>query len=121
MRLIEYNELPAVRTNLCFMIVRIIIYCYNMYYVPIENSQIRKFNSILSIDAPYIDESQRIVGYYQELVNVKEIDEEANKEKEMDANEAENALDIDEYEENDLYEDNDPNDDIADNLMAGDY
>ena len=64
-----------------------------------RNSQIRKFDSILSVDAPYIDESSRVVGYYQELVNVKEIDEDANKEKEYDMNEENNALDIDEYDE----------------------
>jgi hypothetical protein len=84
-----------------------------------ENSQIRKFDAVLSVDAPYIDESSRVVGYYQELVNVKEIDEEVNKEKEYDMNEEQNALDIDEYDENDLYEDNDANEDIVNNLIEG--
>jgi len=115
-KLIEYNEQPAIRSNICYMLVKIINYCYNMYYIPIENSQIRKFDSLLLIDAPYIDESLRIVGYYQELVNVKEIDEDIMKEKEYDMNEEENALDIDEYDENDLYEDQDPSDEIIDNL-----
>ena len=119
-KLVEYNEQPAIRTNLCYMIVKLIQYNYYNYYIPMENSQIRKFDAILSVDAPYIDESSRVVGYYQELVNVKEIDEEVNKEKEYDMNEENNALDIDEYDENDLYEDNDANDDIVENLMAGD-
>jgi hypothetical protein len=92
-----------------------------MYYTPLENSQVRKFDSILSIEAPYIDESLRVVGYYQELVNVKEIDEEANKEKEQDMNEENNALDLDEYDENDLYEDGDPNEDVVENLMNYEY
>jgi hypothetical protein len=118
-KLIEYNEQPAIRTNICYMIVKIIQYNYYNYYIPIENSQIRKFDTLLLIDAPYIDESSRVVGYYQELINVKEIDEEVMKEKEYDMNEEQNALDIDEYDENDLYEDEDPNDDIVDNLMAG--
>ena len=118
-KLIEYNEQPAIRTNLCYMIVKLIQYNYYNYYIPMENSQIRKFDAVLSVDAPYIDESSRVVGYYQELVNVKEIDEEVNKEKEYDMNEEQNALDIDEYDENDLYEDNDANDDIVDNLIAG--
>lgn len=116
-KLIDYNEQPAIRTNITFLLVKIIQHCYAMYYVPLENSQVRKFDSILSIEAPYIDESLRVVGYYQELVNVKEIDEEANKEKEQDMNEENNALDLDEYDENDLYEDGDPNEDVVDNLM----
>ncbi len=120
-KLIEYNEQPAIRTNITFLLVRIIQYCYSMYYTPLENSQVRKFDSILSIEAPYIDESLRVVGYYQELVNVKEIDEEANKEKEQDMNEENNALDLDEYDENDLYEDGDPNEDVVENLMNYDY
>ncbi len=118
-KLIEYNEQPAIRTNLSYMIVKLIQYNYYNYYIPMENSQIRKFDAILSVEAPYIDESSRVVGYYQELVNVKEIDDEANKEKEYDMNEEQNALDIDEYDENDLYEDNDPNDDVVENLIAG--
>jgi hypothetical protein len=85
--------------------------------MPIEDSQIRKFNSLLTIEAPYIDESSRVVGYYQDLVNVNEIDEEANKEKNYDMKEEENALDIDEYDENDLYEDQDPNDDVVEHLL----
>lgn len=117
-KLIQYNEQPAIKTNISFMIVNIIQYCYNLYYIPIENSQIRKFDSLLFIDAPYIDESSRVIGLYQELVNVKEIDEEVNKEKEYDANEEQNALDIDEYDENDLYEDNDPSDEVVENLMG---
>jgi hypothetical protein len=117
-KLIEYNEQSAIRTNICYMIVKIIQYNYYNYYIPIENSQIRKFNSLLTIDAPYLDELSRVVGYYQELVNVKEIDEEANKEKNYDMKEEENALDVDEYDENDLYEDEDPNDDVVENLIA---
>jgi hypothetical protein len=118
-KLVEYNEQPAIRTNLCYMIVKLIQYNYYNYYIPMENSQIRKFDAVLSVDAPYIDESSRVVGYYQELVNVKEIDEEMNKEKEYDMNEEQNALDIDEYDENDLYEDNDANDDVVENLISG--
>ena len=34
-------------------------------------------------------------------------------------NEEQNALDIDEYDENDLYEDNDANDDVVENLTSG--
>lgn len=116
-KLIEYNEQPAIRINITFLLVKTIQHCYAMYYVPFENSQIRKFDSILSIEAPYMDESLRVVGYYQELLNVKEIDEEVNKEIQQDFNEENNALDVDEYDANDLYEDNDPNEDVIDNLM----
>ena len=31
--------------------------------------------------------------------------------------EEQNALDIDEYDDNDLYEDEDPNDDVVENLL----
>jgi hypothetical protein len=118
-KLIEYNEQPAIRTNICYLLVRIIQHSYYTYFIPFELSQIRKFNSLLLIDAPYIDESSRVVGYYQELINVKEIDEQEIKEKEYDMNEEQNALDIDDYDENDLFEDQDPSDDIVDNLISG--
>ena len=38
------------------------------------------------------------------------------KEKDYDMNEEQNALDIDEYDEDDVYEDQDPSDDVVDNL-----
>ncbi len=117
-RLLEYNEQPAIKTNLAYLILKIIQFSYYSYYIPFENTLIRKFDSLLLIDAPYIDESNRVIGFYQELVNVKEIDEEVNKEREMDMNEEQNALDIDEYDDNDVYEDQDPSDDIVDNLLG---
>ena len=117
-RLLEYNQQPAIKSNLAYLILKIIQFSYYSYYVPFENTLVRKFDSLLLIDAPYIDESTRVIGIYQELVNVKEIDEEVNKEKEMDMNEEQNALDIDDYDENDIYEDQDPSDDVVDNLLG---
>ena len=117
-KLIEYNNQPAIKIQISYMLIRIIQLCYNMYHIPNEYTSIRRFDSILSIDAPYIDESSRVIGYYQELVNVKEIDEAVIKEKEYDMNEEQNALDIDEYDEDDVYEDQDPSDDIVDNLVG---
>ena len=105
-RLIEYNDLPAIRTNLCHMIIKIIIFSYNMYYIPIDSSEIRKFDSILITETPYIDESMKAVGYYQDLVNVKEIDDEKEKDKNYDINEEMGALDIDAIDNGD----NDPDD-----------
>jgi hypothetical protein len=117
-KLIEYNTQPAIKTQITYMLIRIIQFSYNMYFVPIEYTAIRRFSSILSIDAPYIDESSRVIGFYQELVNTKEIDEEAIKEREYDMNEEQNALDIDEYDEDDVYEDLDPSDDVVSNLIG---
>ena len=93
-RLIEYNDLPAIRTNLCYMIIKLIIFNYSMYYIPNEKSQIRKFDSLLLTETPYMDESMKVVGYYQELVNTKEIDDEKQKEENYDNKEELDALDI---------------------------
>ncbi len=117
-KLIEYNTQPAIRIQLAYMLIRIIQLSFNTYFIPIEYTAVRRFASILSVDAPYIDESSRVIGYYQELVNVKEIDETIMKEKEYDMNEEQNALDIDEYDADDVYEDNDPSDDVVDNIFA---
>ncbi len=117
-KLIEYNTQSAIRIQLAYMLIRIIQLSYNMYHIPIEYTAIRRFDSILAIDAPYIDESSRVIGFYQDLVNVKEIDENVIKEKEYDMNEEQNALDVDEYDEDDVYEDQDPSDDVVGNLLG---
>ena len=115
-KFIEYNNQPAIKIQISYMLIRIIQLFYQSYFIPIEYTAIRRFDSILSIDAPYIDESSRVIGFYQDLVNVKEIDEAVVKDREYDMNEEQNALDIDEYDEDDVYEDQDPSDDVVDNL-----
>lgn len=106
LKLIEFNDLPAIRTNICYMIIKLIIFNYNTYYVPNEDSQVRKFDSLLLTETPYMDDSMKVVGYYQELINVKEIDDEKQKEANYDNNEEMNALDINAIDGGD----NDPDD-----------
>ena len=115
-QLIEYNELPAIRTNICHMIIKIIMYSYSSYYIPLENYQIRKFDSILLTEAPYIDESQKVVGYYKDLVNINEIDDEKMKEEAYDMNEEMTALDVDDFEKEDLFLDYEAMDEVLDNV-----
>ena len=117
-KLINFNN-SHIRTNLCYMIIRLIIFNYNIYYVPFENSQIRKFDSFLLTDAPYIDESLRIVGYYMDLVNTKEIDEEVVKEVNYDMNEEMNAIDMDDNEKEDADLDYDANDEMLEHFTDG--
>jgi hypothetical protein len=104
-KLIDYNDLPAIRTNICYMIIKLIIYNYNMYNIPIENIYARKFDTMLLTDAPYLDESSRVMGYYNDLVNVKDIDEAVQNELDYDINEEMNSIDLD---------NNDIEDDILD-------
>ena len=77
-----------------------------MYYIPIDNSEVRKFDSLLLTETPYMDESMKVVGYYQDLVNVKEIDDEKQKDLNYDINEEMGALDISAIDGGD----NDPDD-----------
>ena len=53
-----------------------------------------------------MDESMKVVGYYQDLVNVKEIDDEKQKDMNYDINEEMGALDINAIDAGD----NDPDD-----------
>ena len=107
------------KSILALMIVNIILDNYNNYFVELSNIQIRSFSKVLLSEAPYIDESLRVVGSYQELVDVNEIDEkqkEEEKEKEYDKKEEQTSLDLDDYEEDDLFDDFDPSDEFMDTL-----
>ena len=93
------------------MIMKIIIYCFDQFYIPFENNLVRKFDHILLADA-YIDDSMIASGYYQDLINTDEIDDKQKEEiknKETELQEEMTALDIDDYDEDDLYEDYDTN------------
>ena len=112
-RLLDYNNnSQQINQNLAYMIVKLIDYNFDFYRIPFDNIALRKFYKIVNIDAPNIDESLRVVGSYEELLNSQEIDDENkglinnnNSEKteedinkEIDSKEESEALDIDDYE-----------------------
>ena len=116
-RLIDYNEDKNIKTNISYLIVNIISYLFYEYYLSLEETEFRKFDFLLLNDTPYLDESLRVEGYYQELVDSRDINKEENEEKMYNMNEEATALDIDEYDEDDLYQDFEPNEDVVENLM----
>ena len=91
---------------------KLINYNFDFYRIPNDIIQLRKFYKIININAPNIDESLRVVGSYEELLNSQEIDdnnrglgkpEDSEKtqeqiDKEIDAQEEKESLDIDDYE-----------------------
>ena len=112
-RLLEYNN----NTNIAVMIIRIIRYNYEQYYIPIDNLQIRKYEKILNNETPYINDTLKTFGIYQELIQSKEIDdEEVNNTKEL-MEELHNSYDMDGYTDDDIYDDYEPNDDIVNNMI----
>ncbi len=112
-RLLDYNNnSQQINQNLAFMIIKLINYNFDFYRIPFDNIALRKFYKIVNINAPNIDESLRVVGSYEELLNSQEIDDEnkglvkkedsektdEEKNKEIDIKEENEALDIDDYE-----------------------
>ena len=76
---------------------------------------IRRFDSLLLNDSPYMDDSMKVVGYYMDLVNTKEVDDIVDKEIKYDMDEEKNALDIDDYEREDYEVDDDLTNEANDN------
>jgi hypothetical protein len=120
-RLLEYN---ANKTNIVNMIIKLIHFSFNHYYIPYENFQIRKFDSLILKDRPYIDESLRIVGFYQEMVDVNTIDEAQVNEMVLEAEEEMNSYDIDtdgigmgDYDEDDNNLDYDADENVVQEIM----
>jgi len=112
-RLLDYNNNSMqINQNLASMFVKLINYNFDFYRIPNDIIQLRKFYKIININAPNIDESLRVVGSYEELLNSQEIDdnnrglgkpEDSEKtqeqiDKEIDAQEEKESLDIDDYE-----------------------
>ena len=72
---------------------------YNIYYIPIDNVNLRKYDFYLLNETPYIDPSIKNYGFFQELLNNEEIDD--IKEKNYDAKQEMTSLDIDDYDKDD--------------------
>ena len=115
-RLLDYNNSSQqINQNLSFMIIKLINYNFDFYRIPFDNLNLRKFYKAININAPNIDESLRVIGSYEELLNSQEIDDqnkglitneepektEEDKNREEDAREEKDSLDIDDYENED--------------------
>jgi hypothetical protein len=74
-RLLEYNEQQTNKSTLALLVVRLIEYNFDQYYIPVDNIKVRRFQELLSVDAPNMDDSLRIIGSYEELLNSQEIDD----------------------------------------------
>jgi len=103
-RLLDYNKQPAIETELAYFIIRIIEYSFELYFKENNYSEIRKFDYIILCDEPYIDENIRI-NDDNEIVVKNEVEEELTKERNYDAKEAADSLDIDDYDAGDDMED----------------
>ena len=110
-KLLEYNTQPAIESELAHLIIKMIKFLFNLYYRPYYNYNIRKFDYLLLNETVQIDETLKVVGHYQELLTQNEIDDPLKKEEEYNLKEATDALDIDDYvdEEDAKYDDIDYN------------
>ena len=99
-KLLDYNTQSAIQSELAHLIIKIIQYNMKLYLKG-NNYDIRKFEYLILGDLPYIDETIRPIGLYQELFAEGEIDENKIKENNYDAQEAFDSLDIDDYEVDD--------------------
>jgi hypothetical protein len=100
-RLLDYNVQPVIESELAHLLIKIIQYLFNLYYRPYSNYNVRKFDFLLLNETPYIDETLKVVGHYQELLTQQEIDDPNKKEELYSTQEAFDALDIDDYEQDD--------------------
>jgi len=106
-KLIDYND-GIDKTYISFLIPLLIHNIFEEYYVPLNNTSLRRFEYKVNSKAIVQDENIHVVGIYQELVNEEELNSDTKKESEYDVNEETNALDVDDYdeEEDDFYYDN---------------
>jgi hypothetical protein len=100
-KLLDYNDQPAIESELAHLLVKIIKFLFNMYYRPYFNYNIRKFDYLLLNETPYIDETLKMVGHYQELLTQQEIDDPEKEEEAYSMQEAKDSLDIDDYDQDD--------------------
>jgi len=99
--LLDNNNQISIQSEIAYLIIKIIKYLFNFYYRPYDNYNIRKFDYQLINDVPYIDDSLRVVGHYQELITIEELNNQDIIDNIYDYNEAMDSMDIDDYDKND--------------------
>ena len=107
-RLLEYNSELTNRSTLALLIVRLIEFNFDQYYLPYENIEVRKLETLININAPNIDSSLRVVSSFEEIYNSQEIDDapinmtnDEFKEMQYDMQEQFDSLDLDGYGDGD--------------------
>jgi hypothetical protein len=98
-RIIKYNN----HQDVIILIINIIKFIFDLYYISYSNINIRKFDYLLLHDPPYDNNLLQISGIYDELSN-EEINDEARQEELYDEQEAKDALDMDDYEVDDEFD-----------------
>ncbi len=100
-RLLEYNSTNN-KLSITNLIISLISYSFNVFWKPVENFNLRKFEEILIIDSdcPFLNEQNRVVSSYEDLLNT-DISIDEVKELEYDQKEELDALDLDDYEDED--------------------
>jgi hypothetical protein len=100
-KIIKYNKTGLNITEIINLICKIIYYSFEIYNIPFISYDIPKFDFLLINETPYIDETLKIVGHYQELMTQKEIDDPDKKDQDYSNKEAQTSLDIDDYDVDD--------------------
>ena len=111
-RLLEYNDKLTNKSTLSLLIVRLIEFNFDQYYLPYENIEVRKLETLININAPNMDNSARVVSSFEEIYNSQELDdipsnmtEDEIKDMKYDMQEENDALDLDGYGNGDDDED----------------
>ena len=75
---------------------------FNEYFIT-NNYVLNKFTKTIYTDEPYLDDSMRVYGIYNELVDDEDIDDEEQYENELNIKEEQDSFDIDNYSDDDHY------------------
>jgi hypothetical protein len=86
------------------LIIQIIIYLFNTYYIPYTNYHIQKFDTLLFVEPDYFDDYIVPSGMYQELLTNEEINNPERMEEIYTNEEEKTSLDIDDYDDDPIFE-----------------
>lgn len=102
-KLLDYNQNRKNQTEIGYMIISIIKYLFESYYSLIYSVEVQKFYYLAKLidNEQMVDERVTFVGMYSELLRQEDMENEELLEKEYDAEQEMNALDIDDYEDGD--------------------
>ena len=101
-RLLRYNKKSNYYTEIVNLITNIIYDVFNKDYKPLNHIDLIRFDYLMIYDNPYVDESLKVIGYYNELMTEEEINNPDTIDKEYNANEENNAIDVDDMGSDDL-------------------
>ena len=97
--LLKINSSKKLQFEIAYFIIAILHFNFYYYYQDIKHIEIRKFQLLINNEDEFLEPSYKVIGLYQELISLEELESDEFIDKQIDIQEEADALDFDDMDD----------------------